>query len=84
MIDKELKNDLIMGLLIALLFVGAYFLWDNSPTMKQERYRQRQHAIEFLRLHQWDMLPSDVQVVMDKYNILLEEITPLKLDAETN
>lgn len=84
MIDRELKSDLIMGFLIALIFVAAYFLWDNSPTVKQERYRQRQHAIEFLRLHQWDMLTTDIQAIMDKYNISLEEIIPLKLNAEKN
>ncbi len=88
--NKELRNDLIAGLVVALVFVGAYFIWINSPTVTEERAYQRQHAAEFLRLHQWDMITPDIQAVMKAYNISPEEIVPLDLTltsdnyAETN
>ncbi len=77
--DRELRNDLIAGALMALVFVGVYFIWVNSPTFHQEQADQRQHAVEFLRQHQWDMLPSDIEAVMKAYGIKPEDIAPINL-----
>lgn len=73
------KECLIIGAIVAVLFLGAVIWWQHSPTFIEEKAYQRRQAVAFLRQHQWDMLPYDVVAVMKAYNISLEEIKPFDL-----
>lgn len=77
--DKELRNDLIAGVIFAIALVPGYFIWANSPTVQQEKTNQRQHAIEFLRLHQWDMHQDDIKEIMKVFHITWSELSPPSL-----
>ncbi len=59
---------------IALLFALVVIYWVHSPGYYAEKDYQRQHAIDFLRLHQWDMRMEDVRSVMQEYHITETEI----------
>ncbi len=76
--NKELRNDLIAGVVMAILLTPGYFVWAHSPTVTAEKEYQRQHAIEFLIQHRWGMLPEDVAKVMEVYSIREDDIKPFQ------
>lgn len=67
------KDAIAMGLVI-VVFALAFVYYEHSPGYYAEKAYQRQHAIDFLQRHQWEMLPEDVAKVMAEYNISPNDI----------
>ncbi len=79
---KTLKEDLIAtlkknwGLIIftIIAFIGAGFIWFNSPAYKEKEAEYRQHVIDFLYSNQFS-LPFDMRDdIMRQYNITFDDL----------
>ncbi len=73
------KQDLMVLSMVALVFALAVICWTHSPTFYAEKADQRQHAIEFLKQHQGEMLPDDIDKALEAYGINRADIAPPKV-----
>lgn len=71
---KELKHDIIAGFCVALVFASVFLWWPHTDLVREEKAAQRQHAVEFLRDHRFEMDPMQVKDVQKFYGINDEEI----------
>ena len=68
------KMDVAVMGIVCVIFALTAFYWVNSLGYRDEINNQRQHAIEFLQQHQFDMAIVERNQVMDKYGITFEDL----------
>lgn len=75
----SLKECIIIGIIMALIFGGLTVWWYQHPALTEgitHQQENRQRAIDYVRTHQYDVPGEELQAIMKAYNLTNAELYP--------
>lgn len=77
--NRELKDILLLFLIILPAFLLVYVGWLHSPMYQHTIEQQREAAREYLSRNYYFTLPAEKKELMKIYGITDEEVNPINM-----